>query len=197
MFPPTTNNWCSTVVMVGWGIELKKTEPGGWWPWRGWEQEAASTRHKCSDGAPTPAMWNGIGHLDPSWAGSNSLDRIVRGLYIWIVNFGNSIGQRCPLSNGIGLNKLGHTSMKAFKVQLSQTIILNVPQTLWIIITIFTCEASHHVIAFRREPEPQGIQGSMGAGTSGTRWKIETKILKKFLFKSISSTHSWHWSPKG
>ena len=72
--------------------------------------------------------------------------------------------------------------MKAFKVQLSRTIILNVPQTLWIIIAIFTCEASHHVIAFRREPEPQGIQGSMGAGTSGTRWKIETKILKKFLF---------------
>ena len=33
------------------------------------------------------------------WAGSNSLDRIVRGLYFWIINFGNSIGQLCPLSS--------------------------------------------------------------------------------------------------
>ena len=33
------------------------------------------------------------------WAGSSLLDRIVRGLYFWINNFGNSIGQLCPLSS--------------------------------------------------------------------------------------------------
>ena len=38
-----------------------------------------------------------LSHLDPPangwWAGSIFLDRIVRGLYFWIVNFGHSIGQ--------------------------------------------------------------------------------------------------------
>ena len=40
-------------------------------------------------------------HLDPPANGQavNLLDRIVRGLYFWINNFGNSIGQLCLLSS--------------------------------------------------------------------------------------------------
>ena len=40
------------------------------------------------------------------WAGSNLLDRIVRGLYFWIINFGNSIGQLWRLTSSV-MNNVG------------------------------------------------------------------------------------------
>ena len=60
------------------------------------------------------SSWSLMGH--ESWAGNNSLDRIVRGLYIWIVNFGNSIGQLCPLSSH-QLPSEENLSHKAFRAQ--------------------------------------------------------------------------------
>ena len=64
-------------------------------------------------------------HLDPP---ANWQALIVRGLYFWIVNFGNSIGQLCPLSSHLCGHKIenkqklskSETTQKGWKVKVKK-----------------------------------------------------------------------------
>ena len=64
-------------------------------------------------------------HLDPP---ANRQALLVRGLYFWIVNFGNSIGQLCPLSSHLCGHKIenkqkwskSETKQKGWKVKVKK-----------------------------------------------------------------------------